>query len=361
MRTVLFVGDLNLHSRSYQRYRAFQDLGYSTKGISTEPDNTVPGITKSPGLWRRVRYKLGYHMDLAGANSQILAQIETNRFDLIWIDKGLMIKPATLEKVKKVSSGTRISLWMEEFIEPRCNRSAYSIACLPLFDFVFTPRSQNNESAWVARKNIIKLVIVDDTYDKNSHFPVDVDENDKHRLGSSVSFIGTFEQDRAEKMLFLAESGIDVRVWGNGWVKWAKKHSNLRIENRPLYNDDFVKAICSTKINLCFLRKHNKDRQTNRTMEIPACGGFMLAERTSEHQRLFEEGIEASYFDVNDKQELLEKVQYYLVHDEERKAIAKNGRQRCLESSHSHHDRLHWIIEEVIFKDSYLVGQPVKL
>ncbi len=71
----------------------------------------------------------------------------------------------------------------------------------------------------------------------------------------------------------------------------------------------------------------------------------MLAERTEEHRRLFEEGKEAAYFSSN--KELLAKVCYYLKHEDERQAIAHAGRERCLTSGYSHHDRLRFMLEQV--------------
>lgn len=347
MKRVLYVGDLNRYSRSYQRFLAMQELGYEVAGISFVPGSYLPGVSPGPGLWYRLRYKLGYPVDETGVNRFIPAKAQSFKPDLLWVDKGLMIRPATLEAVKKEHPQVKTVLWMEEFIVPRCNRSVYSMACLPHYDFVFTPKSQNYHSKWVSQKGIKKLFLVDDTYDPNTHFPISVSESEREEFGSDVGFIGTFEQDRAEKILFLARSGLGVRVWGNGWQAWVGRHPGLRVENRPLYGLDYSKAICSTKINLCFLRKHNRDRQTNRTMEIPACGAFMLAERTGEHLRLFEEGKEAVYFDANNAGELLEKARYYLAHPDERQAIAGAGRERCLKSGYSHHERLKWIMEKV--------------
>ena len=89
-------------------------------------------------------------------------------------------------------------------------------------------------------------------------------------------------------------------------------------------------------------------------MEIPACGGFMLAERTPDHQELFEEDKEAVFFDINNPNELLEKALYYLEHEKERKAIAKAGRERCLKSGYSQHERLTWMLQQIFPEENFL-------
>jgi spore maturation protein CgeB len=102
--------------------------------------------------------------------------------------------------------------------------------------------------------------------------------------------------------------------------------------------DAYARAINCFDINLAFLRKLNRDLQTTRSVEIPACGAFMLAERTDEHRALFEEGVEAEYFADDD--ELLAKVRRYLEAPELRHAVATAGRQRCIDSGYSNQDRM---------------------
>src|SRR5690606_38676558 len=115
------------------------------------------------------------------------------------------------------------------------------------------------------------------------------------RLGEDVGFIGIWEKERCDSILYLARNGIKVKIFGGGKWNDYRGIDNLEILP-PLYSDDYSKALQAFKISICFLRKLNFDLQTSRTMEIPACGGFMLAERTTEHMALFKEGKEAEFF-----------------------------------------------------------------
>jgi spore maturation protein CgeB len=143
----------------------------------------------------------------------------------------------------------------------------------------------------------------------------------------------------------LAESGIPVRVWGTNWHKLKKKNELLKLEETPVHGAEYARALCSFDINLGFLRKYARDLQTTRSVEIPACGAFMLAERTNEHRSLFEEGREAEFFESDE--ELLGKVRYYLEHPEERVRIALAGRERCVTGRYSNHDRLSALLARV--------------
>ena len=71
----------------------------------------------------------------------------------------------------------------------------------------------------------------------------------------------------------------------------------------------------------------------------------MLAERTDEHLSYFEEGKEAEFFSsIN---ELIDKVKYYLSHEDQRIQIAQSGRNRCIHSGYTYKHRLKEIFEAI--------------
>jgi len=100
-----------------------------------------------------------------------------------------------------------------------------------------------------------------------------------------------------------------------------------------------------SKIALCFLAKIYPDQITYRTFEVPACGGFMLAQRTAEQLRFFAEGREAAYF--SNQAEMLDKIRFYLDHVDLRKKIAAAGLRRCRLGHNTHQDRVAQILDFV--------------
>lgn len=61
--------------------------------------------------------------------------------------------------------------------------------------------------------------------------------------------------------------------------------------------------------------------------EIPATGAFLLTEELDNYFRV---GIELDRFTT--KEEMLEKVKYYLQNDKQREVIAENGKKKVLEN-----------------------------
>jgi len=339
---ILYVGPLLESGTCLHRMIALKDLGHEIFPVDTEPRHVQH---KQKLFFYRVRQKLFGPWDLAEANKQICHLIKKDSFDVIWVDKGITIKAETLKKIKEESSRTILVHYNPDdpfgAVKPGWKTFLKSA---PLYDVHFVFREQNLlEYKKIGCKKVFRLY---SGYDPCLHRPINITKEDRLKLGGPVGFIGTYEKERAQSMYFLAQNEIPIRIWGNDWTRRCYlQHSNLKVEGKALWADDFAKSICSFDINLAFLRKINRDLQTTRSIEIPACGGFMLAERTNEHLELFKEGEEAEFFSSDE--ELLAKVQYYLEHEDQRKAIAQAGRRRCLTSGYSHHDRLRHMLEQV--------------
>lgn len=338
---ILFVGDFSSYARARQRFLAMQDLGHLVKDLSWVLLETELDLDYKPPLWQRICRKLGYPIDVVGLNKKLIPTIIEFQPDLLWIEKANTIFPSIYQKIKLNFPKLKIVYYSEDDIYIRNNRSEYLKTSLPIFDIIYTTKLRNLKE--LPTLGAQKVVCIYQAYDRDFHKPISLSPEEQKLWGADVGFVGFFERDRAEQMLFLAQQGIKVRVWGFNWQAWRNKHPNLLVEARPVLNQDFVKVLNATRINLNFLRKVNRDRHTSRSLEIPACQRFMLAERTDEHLELFTEGKEAEFFDS--REELLQKVQYYLTHETERESIAQAGRERCLTSGYSHHDRLKVMLE----------------
>jgi hypothetical protein len=80
------------------------------------------------------------------------------------------------------------------------------------------------------------------------------------------------------------------------------------------------------------LSKGNRDLHTTRSLEIPALGGLLCAERTSEHLDMYLEGQEALFW--NNAEECAMLCHSMLTNESSRKSIAEFGRQRVMLNGH---------------------------
>lgn len=338
---ILAVGPVLEGSTTVQRFHALCDLGHKVRVVTTVTANASE--TVRPSLLKRVSHRVLGPRDLTRANAEILSAVHESSFDILWIDKGLTIRPETLVEVRKIQPACQIVGYSPDDMMNPGNQSKDFLRGLGFYHCYVTTKSYN--VAELKKLGCPEVLFADNGYDPHTHRPMDVSAEERHRLGGPVGFIGQWEPDRAESVRWLGRAGVPVRVWGYTWERMHDVPSSVRLENRPLWGDEYARAICAFDINLCFLRKSNRDRQTTRTMEIPACGAFMLAERTDEHVRLFDGGEEAEFFSSD--AELLSKVMYYLENKDERLRIARAGYKRCLRDRYSNSERLQHILERI--------------
>ena len=170
-------------------------------------------------------------------------------------------------------------------------------------------------------------------------YPLDEDKQ------YDVTFIGAPHGKRFEYVLFLAQNDVDIRVFGKGWGKYPdlKKHWG-----GYLTAANMLKVISQSRINLNFLwtsRDPNRTTIKGRTMEIPACRASQLSSYTDEFANYgFKDGLNIAAF--RDKQEMLDKVRYYLAHEKERETLAHNAYKFVL-NNHTWTQRFAHIFERI--------------
>ncbi len=333
-RSILYVGPTDGTSR--HRAEALSRLGNDVVHVGSDFPRPFA---------RRQLYRIGHRLrrppDLVGTNRAVLDQLRRRRFDLLWVDKGLTVRAGTLRRARDLQPHLlRVSYSPDDMMAPELQSRQY-LQSVPVYDLHVTTKSFN--VAELPTLGALDVLFVDNAYDPLTHRPVELTEDERQRFEADVGFIGSYERERAEAMLELARRGISVTVHGGLWEGFRESHRLLEIRRRPLLGLDYARGVNATKINLGFLRKAYRDQQTTRSVEIPACGGFLLAERTDEHRRLFEEGVEAEFFDSTD--ELVAKVRHYLEHPDERARVAAAGRQRCLDGGYSNDARLETVLD----------------
>jgi spore maturation protein CgeB len=161
-------------------------------------------------------------------------------------------------------------------------------------------------------------------------------------------FVGHHEPDGREKYLEeVARNGIKLHLFGSEWDRVVKKSKYLR-KNYPVrlaWDDEYNKALCGAKIALSFLSKLNRDTYTRRCFEIPATKTFMLSQYSKDLASMFKEGVEAEYF--RDKDELIDKIGYYLNHSDKREEIALNGYNRVVNDGHDVISRMRYALKVI--------------
>lgn len=335
-RSVLYVGPNA--GTVVHRARALAALGHRVTYIEAGE----PCITYLSYQLYRLLNRIRPAPDIYGANRK-LRRLARPGIDLLWIDKGVTIRASTLKAVRQQLPDVRmVSSSPDDMMNP-ANQSRAYLEGIPLYDLHVTTKSYN--VAELRQAGARDVVFVDNAYDPSTHRPLKLSLADRTEFGAEVGFVGDFEKERAEMMLGLASAGLAVTVRGPGWSRLRGVNPNLTLHDVWLDDLDYPKSLNATRINLGFLRKANRDLQTTRSVEIPACRAFLLAERTDEHLGLFTEGVEAEFFDG--PEELLAKCRHYLAHDDERRRIAEAGFARCLRGGYDNKGRLRRVLDHL--------------
>jgi len=161
-----------------------------------------------------------------------------------------------------------------------CNlRAGWHLAAIPAYDVIFTPRSLNLED--FRRLGCADVRYLPFGYDDEIFNPL------RGRVDApswDVLFVGGADRDRNAFMSEFLRSGLRTALVGGYWDRFPQTRSFALGFKTP---DELFALTAAAKVNICLVRRANRDGHVMRSFEIAAAGGCMLAEDTDEHRQIF--------------------------------------------------------------------------
>lgn len=332
--SILYLGSTS--GTSGHRAQALARLGHKVQVVDPcglRPSGRVSDYwvhhTGAWGLGRLVR-------------NRVLDAIGAAEFDLVWVDAGGLVSPSLIHDLKQ-RAGRVINYNVDDPYGRRDGKKwRLYLRSIPRYDLVAVVRDCNVAEAYRAgAKDVIR---VHRSSDDVAHAPRETSPDDRAKWNTEIAFVGTWMPERGPFLATLVERGVPLTIWGDRWPK-AREWPILR----PLWRgpnlenpDEYAMAVQSAKVCIGLLSKGNRDLCTQRSFEIPRLGSVLCAERTPEHLALYEEDVEAVFW--NSPEECAEKCQRLLKDEEWRSKVARNGQRRALQNRTSNESVMNQII-----------------
>ncbi|MBI2733153.1 MAG: glycosyltransferase [Aquabacterium sp.] len=321
------------------RAHAYRRLGHHVEHV--DPRRLLP-----ESVWTdRVSWHLGGHLLAPWLKPRLVRVLaKLPHFDLCHVDCGEWVTPDVVALLRQKADAV-INYCIDDPTGPRdgLRFKAYRQSA-SAYDLLVVMRQVNvQEAKALGARRVLRVFM---SADEVSHAPRPIDARDLAIWASDVLFLGSWMPERGPFLKGLIERGVPLSIRGAHWHK-APEWPLLQ----PFWlggaigGDDYAKAIQCAKVNLGLLSKGNRDLHTTRSLEVPAVGGLLCAERTSEHEAMYAEGHEAVFWRSVD--ECASQCHALLAHDAHRRAMALAGQQRLQRNGNMNERVLQRVLDEV--------------
>lgn len=305
-------------------------------------------------LLARVQDKYMFGFLVNKLNRDLINVIRMEKPEVLFIYRGSHIYSSTLQMIKKIYPFIYVIGYNNDdpfsLLYPKWKWRHFN-ASIPFYDLLLAYRI-SNISQFMERGALL-VDILRSWYLPYVHKKLPLELQHNNPFVCDVIFVGHYEEDgRMEMMDTLVSHGISVKIFGpsgptskSGWQEALARSQNLSgLSVSYLKGNDYVLAINSAKIALCFLSKLNNDTYTRRCFEIPACGTALFSEWSEDLANLFEDGVNAVLFKT--QEELVERVTYYLSHPEDLSLLAARGAELVQSKGHDVYSRASWLVNK---------------
>lgn len=332
---ILIAGDTTESGLCQSLARAFRAIGWDVVSV-----NDQGGASALPKYFRN-RYTLRLMQPALGAQAArvFLDSCVTSSPDIILVVKGYYYSPATLVRARQASPRSMLIHFNPDNTFNTWhfgNSNNWIRRSIPLYDLHLTwgefliGRLLANGA-----KRAEHLAFA---YDENLHSSDAPLPSDAAQFGAQITFVGAWDEEREKFLSAIAD--LPIRIWGTSWNRAVPRVRALWT-GRPVFGREFTKVVSCSHVNLNIIRRQNIPAHNMRTFEIPGMEGFMLATRTSEQEKILQEGTDIGCF--GSEAELRDQLRFYLANADRRHAMAKNA-QKKIRAMHTYVQRAKQIV-----------------
>jgi spore maturation protein CgeB len=316
------VCDPWLGSNGYAGLKALRRCGWAVQTVFER--EYVPVMWNS--LPMRIAGRVLRRRAVGEFNRELVRAASRLAADFVLVFKGTFVSPDALDVLR--ARGVRTYCFYPDVSFH--THGPYLPRALARYDWIFTTKSFGLRDLR-DQLGVTQASLLMHAYDADLHRPVELSEGDRARYECDLSFIGTWspKKEAVLEAILDRRPALKVRVWGEQWNRLAARSPLRRvIGGYGVLGDEYVRAIAGSAVNLAVLSEQRRgasagDQITSRTFHIPACGGFMLHERTAEVLEVFTDGQSVATY--GDTEELIARLDTYLANAEQRRAIAAAG------------------------------------
>jgi spore maturation protein CgeB len=356
---IALAGDWHSNVHERPMAQALERLGHTVlpfawhRYLTSRGAGQVPGIGR-PTLLRRAQNKYLLGPVIGRINADLLELVAREQPDILFVYRGTHVTADTLRRIRHRSPRTLLVGYNNDDAfapgQPRWPWRHF-LGSIPEYDRVLAYRPHNIDDFAAAGARSTGILLP--WFVPDVHRPVVLTPQERETYGCDVVFIGHYEQDgRLSLIESLVRANINVRLFGPGrgyrghdWDGPLRGSPTLRhlAPVREVWGDDYCKALCGSKIALCFLSRRNRDAYTRRCFEIPATRTLMLSEYSPELAGIYREGESADFFRT--ATELVHKAGHYLQNVSDLQSVARNGYERAFADGHDVDSRMRQMLD----------------
>ena len=247
--------------------------------------------------------------------NELLCKEKIDLVFIIFVSGDPILDPYFIQKIAQNRFMAMVFWDTEQFFEQidRYYAQCADLVILPAnYEYVFKLQALN-----------INAICPFSLFDSTKYKP-----NPNAQKSIDVSFVGEVTKGkRQEYIAYLEANGINIHTYGkgtkNGKVSFEKV---VEIFNTSKINLSFTGTYANDVYSFCANINNRILQNKGKPIEIALCGGFVLTEYVPGIEKVFEPHCIDTF---QKKEELLEKVRYYLQQTDEREAMAHKAYQHA--------------------------------